>query len=309
MHDLHACNGNLMAVYHQKSENMEAQLWKAIWKRKGQQYHLSLLDHPSVKIIGTTPEEMVDQFEELVAEKFHDAVPHFEFLNQPASDITADFIFTLTGHHEAEKITNLDELFGPEKCPQCKRIIGARTEALICLEEIPKGDLVFTDYLGEIISKQLASFLKIPNYPEFQTRPVIIFGKESSDFLELNATCTRSFVAIKGLKAGKCHPCFKCGSGPWMYMPNEAKYLEYISIESLPPKDILVFPIGVPPKLSIALDATLREEIIKSKKFKNLVSRKIGVLPKDKAAPISDFLKKSERSEKVGPKKVIKRKG
>jgi hypothetical protein len=92
-------------------------------------------------------------------------------------------------------------------------------------------------------------------------------------------------------------------------MPNEAKYLEYISIESLPPKDILVFPIGVPPKLSIALDATLREEIIKSKKFKNLVSRKIGVLPKDKAAPISDFLKKSERSEKVGPKKVIKRKG
>lgn len=275
---------------------MEARLWKATWKRSGQKYSLSLVDYPKIKASGLILEEVIEKLEDLVADKLNDAVPHFEFIDPLPSEVTdssKSYLHILTGHNCADGISNVEQLFAREKCKKCGNS-GPRTEELIRLDAMPDGDLAFTDFLGQLISAQLADYLGIKNLREVSTRPVILCGKQTSDILELRSLVPRKYVAHKGIKPARWgFKCKACGFSTWMYMPNEAPFIEYVSKECLPDSSEKVFPIGVDDRMSLAVDKETRAAVIRSTKFKNVVSRKVGVLSIEEAVSIDSFFNSS----------------
>lgn len=158
------------------------------------------------------------------------------------------------------------------------------------LERAPKDDLVCLDTLGQIISAQLAEFLRLNLVSEVMLRPVIIDGKETTKFLELCSRQPRELVAKKGIMASKGgFKCRQCGYFGWGYMPYEADYFEYVTKESLPDKSVKIFPINVDYRMRLAVDRKIRAEAIGSKQFKNVISRKVGVIAREQAASISSF--------------------
>jgi len=275
---------------------MESKLWKVAWKRSGQKYLVSLTEHPEIKASGASLDEATEKLEDLVAEKLGDPVPHFEFITPlplEGEGCPAPYIHILTGHRCADGISNMDRLFVNGKCAKCRNYSGPRTQELIRLDSVPDGDLTFTDYLGLIISAKLADFLKLQDSVEITMHPVILFGKESSDFFELVSAHPREYVAIKGVRACKGgFKCDLCGFMVWMYMPYEAQFFEYISQDSLPESKAKVFPVGVDCQMRLAVNNETRASVIRSNKFGNIVSRKVGVLTRDQAVPISLFFKK-----------------
>jgi hypothetical protein len=269
----------------------EAKLWKATWKQVGQKYSLSLVDHPKIKVSGEVLDDAIEKLEDLVADELGDPVPHFEFITPLPTEqagVGNPYIHILTGHKCAENISNMDRLFVKAKCPKCWNFSGPRTEELIRLASVPDGDLIFTDFLGQIISAQLAAFLKLHGSEEIALRPIILCGRETTDFLELRSSHPREYVAIKGVKASKGgFKCGVCGFVVWMYMPYEAQYSKYVLHESL--ASSAVFPIGINDQMRLAVSKQMRASVIRSSQFKNVVSRKIGVLTKEQAVPIASF--------------------
>ena len=149
-------------------------------------------------------------------------------------------------------------------------------------------DLRFTDFLGQIISEKLALELGLDDCSDFEQRPIIIAGVETWAFRELRSVKLRPYVAKKGLKASRGSKCPQCGLIVWMYMPGEAKFLEYISAIDAP-KNMDVFAVGTDDLMSIAVSEDLRQRIVGSKKFKGVVSRKVGVLDPVDVVPIDTF--------------------
>src|SRR5262245_56818967 len=162
---------------------MEGRLWKATWKRSGRSFSVALVHHPKIKATGSTLEEEIEKFEDKIDDNLGDAVPHLEFINALPS--VRAFLFTLAGHNQIEGIVNLEELFNRPRCAKCDNICGQRTKVPIRLKNPPDDDLRFTEFLGQIISLRLATFLKLHGSKEIRLLPTVIAGRESNDFLEL----------------------------------------------------------------------------------------------------------------------------
>ncbi len=272
----------------------EANLWKATWKRNRQDYVLSLSDYPEIKVTGSILDEAIEKLEDTVAEKLGDANPHFEFLTPLPLETqqAAPCIHILTGHKCADDITNIEQLFVRERCSKCQNYSGPRTDALMRLDSAPRGDITFTDFLGQIVSSRISDFLNLGDSTEMELRPLVLRGKETTDYLELRSKCPREYVALKGVKAEKGgFRCGACGFVVWMYMPYEAPFSKYVAKESLPHDGKQVFPIGVDDRVRLAVDHETRAAVIRSKRFKNIVSQRVGVLTPDQAAPIESFFK------------------
>jgi hypothetical protein len=268
---------------------MEAQLWKVNWKKKGPKYHFSVVGHPKVFVTAETVDEAIDLLEERITDELHDAVPHLEFI-KPLPSAKPDYLFELAGHHRVETVLNVAELFQHPKCRVCDNWSGPRTEALIQLPEKPIGDLDFTWEAGYIVSAKLAKFLSLHECPGLRLRPVVIAGKETMDYLEMWSTHPRPGVAIKGVKASRGgFRCQTCGKTVWMYLPHEAPYFHYLSAESLPVPPRPVFPIYEDYNVKLAVDPATRAAVIKSKRFRGVVTRRVGVLPAGEAVPVDSF--------------------
>jgi len=244
---------------------MENKLWKVIWKRSGAQYSMCLADFPKINVTAKSLEDAIEMLEELVANEMHDPVPHFEYVNALPSAAGSPYIYTLTGHNCADGITNINDLFNRNKCPKCKNYPGQRTNEPIRAKSFPDDDLMFTDYLGEIISQRLASFLELQDCPELELRPITLNGNSTSEFFELISRHPREYVAIQGKKANKGgFKCVECGFVVWMYMPYEADYFKYVTAECLPPLDVRAYPIGVDYRMGLAVNKSARDSIIRS---------------------------------------------
>jgi hypothetical protein len=267
---------------------MEGKLWKATWKRNGTKFVLSLVEHPGVTVTSATLDEAVEEFEDLVAEKLGDAVPHFEFI-EPLPTAEESYVHILTGHKCAESITNLNQLFVRGRCNACGNLSGPRTEEMIELDSAPDGDLTFTDFQGQIISARLAEFLGIGKLDEIVVRSVKLRGTQSTDFFELRSRHPREYVAKRGLpKPRWAFKCKSCGLVVWMYMPHEATFSEFISREVLPETSVSTFPIGVDDRMRLAVDKETRAQVVRSKQFKNVVSKKLGILNAEDAISIEN---------------------
>lgn len=272
---------------------MEGKLWKVGWKRAGKQYSLSLLEHPKICAQGAVLAEVIEQLEDLVSDRLGDAMPHFEYLTplpEEGSNGRSAFVYTLAGHKRLDCIINLDRLFVRGECRTCGNYSGPRTDELLRLDSVPEGDLSFTGYIGQVISRELAQFLNLPVAGEIETRPVIIGEKETSDFLELRSLRPRPFVASKEFKKARWgSKCKTCGLEVWMYMPYEASFKEYISEADISTNPGSVYPIGVDERMRLVVSRKIHGEVIRSNRFKNVVSSRIGVLPVESAIPIVSF--------------------
>jgi len=279
---------------------MEEQLWKAIWKRAGRKYSVALVNHPKLRATGKTLDEAVEKLGDLISEELGDAVPHLEFVNPLPASGSGRFIFTLAGHNQNYDVINADALFDSAQCPKCHNQMGERNEELIQLRKPPEDDLMFTDWLGQIISRRLATFLKLQKCNEVILRPIVIRGKVSSEFLEVISISPRPYVAKKGVKGswGEFW-CKKCERKSIMYMPHEADYLHYVAADSLPDPKVSVFPVGVGYEVDIAVSKTLREAVIRSGQFKNVVSHMVGVLQKREYLTLEEYFSKFKRSKRA----------
>jgi len=272
---------------------MEAQLWKANWKRGANGFVLSLVDHPKIRASGLIWEEVVEQLEDLVADRLGDPVPHFEFTKPPPMEPAGthcQFVHVLTGHKCADSLSNIEQLFVREKCPRCWNYSGPRTDALIELGSKPDGDLPFTEYLGQLISSRLAEYLMLRNSKEIVLRPVVLNGRETTDYLEVRSNYPREYVALKDVRADKGgFKCKVCQYVGWMYLPYEAPFFHYVREDCLPNSEVKIYPIGTDDRVSIVVSSRIRAAVIRSKQFKNVVSQRVGVIPAEQAAQISSF--------------------
>ncbi len=270
---------------------MEGNLWKATWEKHGRSYELALVEHPSVRAHGRSLEEAVENLEDMVAERFGDAVPHLEFVRPLPTKHKGEheaFLFVLAAHEPVTKITNVPKLFS-HQCAACGQFVGPRTEDLIMLDEIPAGDLVFTDWLGHIISSKFSDLLHLGACPEIRLLPTMIGGRKTNDFLELASLHVRPFVGIKGNQPANRSKCKDCGFAVALYMPHEAPFLQYVNRRDLPIPRPDVFPVGSDHRMELAVSRRTRDQVICSKSIKNVVSQKIGILPHEKAIPLDQL--------------------
>lgn len=69
-------------------------------------------------------------------------------------------------------------------------------------------------------------------------------------------------------------------------MPYESDFMQYVLSSSIPAESVTVFPVGVGHRINLAVDSKIRLAIVNAKQFSNVVSRKIGLLSDEQAAPI-----------------------
>jgi hypothetical protein len=121
--------------------------------------------------------------EDEVAERLGDADPHFEFVTPLPSGVNhtdfSAFLFTLAGHNRLEDVNNLLTLFDRPRCTRCGNISGNRTSEPLRLNAAPKDDLSFTEFLGQVISSRLATFLKLQQSKEVALLPVFSVWQET----------------------------------------------------------------------------------------------------------------------------------
>jgi len=273
---------------------MEGQLWKVRWKAQGGKFCMFVVGHPKIKVSASTLDAAREELEDKIAEELGDAVSHLEFVNALPSERRT--IFTLAGHNQIQDIENLDALLDRPRCRKCGNLNGQRTNEPIRLPKPVKDDLSFTELRGEVISGRLARFLKLHALSEVRLIPLEIAGKKSRDFFEVVSLRPRPFVAIKGVKASQAFRCESCGTTVMMYMPHEAKFLKYVAEDSLPA--IPVFPVGIGYKATLAVSNNIRNAVVRSKTFRNVVSYVNGVLPPDQSVSLDDYFRTVSRQRR-----------
>jgi hypothetical protein len=296
--------GAATAEFQKIVDVMDEQLWKATWRQSGRSFSVALVDHPKIRATARTLDEAIGKLEDRIADVLGDAVPHLEFVRALPTGIgranDPAFLFTLAAHNRIEGIKNLEALFDRPRCAECGNICGSRTREPICLSKPPKDHLSFTEFLGQIVSSRLAQFLKLQHLNEVKLLPTLIGDQKSEEFLEVLSVHPRPYVARDGVKASQAFRCGKCGATVLMYMPYEAEFLKYIAVDSLPTGDVPVFPVGVGHEARLAVNRAVRDAVIRSRTFKNVVSSKVGVLPKEQSISLDEYFGKSARRKKGG---------
>jgi hypothetical protein len=276
----------------------EAKLWRIDWKRARNAYLVFVVGNNEVRATAKSIEDALELLEEAIATKCGDPSPRFEFVTPlPDSlDLEArDFLFTLAGHQRSDVI-NSEILFERPRCQRCGNVYGPRSQALISLSEAPAAELTFTEF-GRIISKRLVAFLRLERLNEFSLLPVLIAGRETGDYFELRSIIAREFVARRNTPARSAFRCRECGFSMVVYLPDEAKYFQYVAAASLPKPVPQIFALGVDYGAAIAISGTLRRELIGSSGFMDIVTRKVGILGDDQAMPASEFFPKPLRRQ------------
>jgi hypothetical protein len=271
----------------------EGNLWKARWNRSGRNYRAFLADDPNLQATGKTIDDAIERLEERVIEERGDVVPHFEWLNPlpyPSGVEGRDFVSVLCGHRRVD-VENVERLLANPRCARCQNYAGSRTIEPIRLNVLPDGDLPFTQFGGQLCSAQLAYFLKLNEREDVKLLPVVIAGKETNEFFELRSTKARDYVAKMGTPCRNAFHCPACGLTVITYYPEEADYFQFVAAASLPNPLPPVWAIGSQHLVRLGVSKLIRQQVVRSREFKNIATRKIGILGADLAISAGEFFR------------------
>jgi len=277
----------------------EGNLWKVQWKKDSRGYRVFLTDDPKFQATAKRLDDAIEQLEERVTEERDDPVPHFEWLNplpHPVGVESRDFVYVLTGHHRVD-VENVEESLEKPRCARCHNYSGPRTSVPLRLNASPDGDLPFTQFGGQLCSEKLAQLLKLSECDDLRLLPIIITGQETFKFLELRTRIAREFVAKKEAPSRNAFRCRACGATVVTYFPDEADYFQFVAASALPRPVPTVFAIGSDYSIELAVSKALRQQVISSDEFKNVTTRKIGILDDDQAVPADVFFKISNMAK------------
>lgn len=271
----------------------EGNLWKVTWRRAGQGYRVTVVGSAELHGTGDTLEDALERLEDQLIERVGDAVPHFEWVNplpEPIGIEGRDFLYLLCGHHRID-VPYVERLLQRPRCERCHNYSSPRTTEPITLPRRPHGDLPFTQFDAQLCSARLARFLKLETRDDLQLLPIIIGRKETTDYLELRTNVAREWVAKKGAPSGHAFRCQECGASTIVYLPEDADYFQFVARSSMPSSLPRVFPVGSGHAVRLAVRGALRRRVIRSDEFKDVRSRKVGILDDASAIPQDDFFR------------------
>jgi len=272
----------------------EETLWKARWKKTGRNFRVFVADDAKLQASAKNLEDAIEQLEERIAEERDDPVPNFEWINplpRPLGLEGSDFVHIICGHRQIE-VVNSEILFEKPRCVRCHNFSGIRTQELIGLSALPDDDFPFTQFGGQLCSAVLARFLKLSQNSELKLLPTVVAGIKSKECLELRTDVSREFVAKQGTPSRCAFRCQECQATLVAYLPDEADYFQFVAKNSLPHPIPPLFTIGSDYSLRIACCKELRRQIIGNSQFKNIRTRKVGILGEDLAVVADKFFAK-----------------